>query len=48
MAYALLADIPPYLGIYVAVWAVFVYVVFGTSRHCSFGKLKIEPEHSKQ
>ena len=38
MAYALLADIPAYLGIYVAVWSVLIYVVFGTSKHCSMGR----------
>ena len=39
MAYALLADVPPILGIYVSVFPVLVYAVFGPSPHISMGKL---------
>ena len=39
MAYALLADVPAILGIYVSVFPVFVYAIFGPSHHISLGIL---------
>lgn len=39
MGYALLANVSPVCGIYMAFFPVLFYVVFGTSRHNSMGKL---------
>lgn len=41
MAYGLLGNVPPVVGIYMAFFPVLIYVIFGTSRHVSMGKLKI-------
>ena len=37
MGYALLAGVAPIVGIYMAVFPVFVYFFLGTSRHISLG-----------
>lgn len=42
MAYALLGNLPPVVGIYMAFFPVFVYFLLGTSKHVSIG------ENSKQ
>lgn len=39
MAYSSLAGVPPIVGIYMAFFPVLVYVIMGTSRHVSMGKL---------
>ncbi|CAG9853609.1 unnamed protein product [Phyllotreta striolata] len=41
MAYALLGNVPPVVGIYMAVFPVLVYFFFGTSRHVSMGTFSI-------
>jgi solute carrier family 26, other len=38
MGYALLGNLPPIVGIYMAFYPVLMYVIFGTSRHNSMGK----------
>lgn len=40
MGYALLGNLPPIVGIYMAFYPVLMYVIFGTSRHNSMGKMK--------
>ena len=37
MAFALLAGVPAYLGIYTAVFNVLIYILLGTSKHVSVG-----------
>jgi len=41
MGYALLAGVAPIVGIYMAVFPVFVYFFLGTSRHISLGTLAV-------
>ncbi|CAL4185526.1 unnamed protein product, partial [Meganyctiphanes norvegica] len=41
IAYALLASLPPICGMYMAFFPVLIYVLFGTSRHCSMGTFPI-------
>lgn len=41
MAYALLGNLPPVVGIYMAFFPVFVYFLFGTSKHVSIGEKSI-------
>lgn len=38
MAYALLGNLTPVVGIYMAFFPVLIYVFLGTSRHVSMGK----------
>ena len=38
MAYSLMADLPPILGLYISFFTVMVYAILGTSRHISLGK----------
>lgn len=40
MAYAILGNVPPIIGIYMAFFPVLVYLFLGTSRHNSMGKHK--------
>jgi len=42
LAYAMLAQIDAISGIYTAFFPVFIYVIFGTSRHLSMGKKMME------
>lgn len=37
MGYAMLANLPPIVGIYMAFFPVLLYIIFGTSRHNSMG-----------
>lgn len=37
MGYALLGNLPPVVGIYMAFFPVLMYIIFGTSRHNSMG-----------
>lgn len=39
MGYAMLANIPPIIGIYTAFFPVLMYFIFGTSKHNSMGML---------
>ncbi|XP_072379809.1 prestin-like [Diabrotica undecimpunctata] len=41
MAYALLGNVPPVVGIYMAIFPVLVYFFLGTSRHASMGTFSI-------
>ena len=37
LAYAILASVPPIVGIYTAFFPVMMYIIFGTSKHASMG-----------
>lgn len=46
MAYGMLGNVPPVVGIYMAVFPVIVYFFLGTSRHDSMGKYIYFPNNN--
>lgn len=42
MAYAILGNVPPIVGMYMAFFPVLVYLFLGTSRHNSMGEFPVE------
>ena len=40
LAFAMLASLPPVTGLYTAIVPVLVYMIMGTSKHLSVGKLR--------
>ena len=42
MAYAMLAGLPPYIGLYASILPPFLYALFGTSRQLSFGPVAMD------
>ena len=41
LAYAILASVPPIIGIYTAFFPVMMYIIFGTSKHASMGTFAV-------
>lgn len=41
MAYGLLGNVPPVVGIYMAFFPALIYMFFGSSRHASMGELAV-------
>lgn len=41
MAYALLGNVPPVVGIYMAIYPVLIYALLGTSKHVSMGSFAV-------
>lgn len=41
MAYSILAGVPPIVGIYMAFFPVFIYMLMGTSKHLSMGTFSV-------
>uniref|UniRef100_A0A1B6D6T1 STAS domain-containing protein n=2 Tax=Clastoptera arizonana TaxID=38151 RepID=A0A1B6D6T1_9HEMI len=41
MAYALLGNVPPVVGLYMAIFPAFFYTILGTSKHCAMGSFAV-------
>lgn len=41
LAYAILASVPPIIGIYTAFFPAMMYIIFGTSKHASMGTFAV-------